>query len=1707
MRQKGQQRGSALVLVLSSLVLMALLVLGYMTTARVEKSAARFYALTTDLANLQDSAVAFIISHIAQATEDALDVYPHTKAWTSQPGLIRTFDIDGNPVEGFKLYSSTNMFYSTDDHFKKLIDNPDSWTDTDATNALLAEVPLDWRSRSAEFVDINASATVVRNGQTNIVYPIVDPRAAATNSIVTIPVEGFAITTNSSTAWTGGPLAFQSSLNQAPKDLPMPVRWMYVLRDGTLRAVSPGGELLGTAATSNNPIVGRMAFWTDDETSKVNVNTASEGMFWCDPIGNTYDQRGAMVGNNQQLIIKKFGYGLAMPHLDEWQRTPGHPAMACLSAVLGGIMPAPRPAIIPDPGNNQEPPVSVNALNYYTNYYALAPRVYQGGTWGGTYPTGVQTNSLFAEYRMYYKRDRLYASVSEYFGALLKQETNNPAAVVTNLAARDFFLTAHSRAAEINLFGQPRMCLWPVAKDTNATSRNPMASLIAFCSTIGKSNPVSYYFMRYANGDAGGSHLSFTNDIGLSNNTRFFAYLTNFTGKQVPGFGGGANGYIDKYGAGAIGTDERDQIIVAMLDFIRTSQLSKGGTTENPWGGSSAMAAPMIYKTPTTVIRGMGRYPLVVEMSLIFYASEIKDRTSFGTNTRVDTGGSPDVEDWKPPFEPTLTPDGLPDDEGLFTVGMSNPAYNGYRCFWSTNDEYTNTFYIKAGGAIDTNAVPGTIPDWKGGPLTVQGFRVRYPYSLDPVTDTNPHNMPVYDQVGNPMTTRYNVYALVQPYLPMVGLPGEWYTGQVMIDIHEKTGGSGLRGGTSGTETFNWPARAYNVLKGSAYLHPFSVFFGTINKPNWTDAMEARQFTGSEETTAFTDPNSTGRKIFPWFGVNVPQTVNIVPLYLGGTNSYTSYGVNYTEYNLQMNSKAIYTGNIFRPWDTANSINTFRLADADLVADVYMRDEASSGKLPGQLISSYNFHFPAVRLQVPTYEPLLAYRVNFNEDYGIRRYTNAGHWSMRSVLNHEGAKGIDTMMCTPPLSSISNSVLPNQWTNFLGAIIHETPDPKRDNAFYSGGPFFPLSLNERLKVDSYTGSSTPSGYSWLATEGWWSGSRLKTRRGDIIRSVGWVGTNSNGGAYDFRGDVRLLAFMSNVPSEYFGPIGDYFNVKQRQFSTLRHGQAYKGGGETDLISSICYAWDPVTDDGLVRYYGTAFGPTPFSLEPSQGVDVMNIHSNVVSKWGNKYASFGTLISSNVVAGIGGKAPVPWGLNGALMSNAWTTNHLAPGDFVTGMGSSPHGSLFVRLGEIRTPSAIGAYGGGEEWFGGNPASGGGSGANQSTFSPNRELPSAIYHFGSIPSGASRKLPWQSLLFCANPAAGTNHPGFGTDTHSVRGPRAIPPYTELPDFLWLDLFWMPIVQPYAISEPFSTGGKINMNYQIAPFSYIHRDTAVRAAMKAVNVIAIPTRSELSRMTAPEPYIDSVDPSYASFLKSYNGTLTDGATGVPSSIDYQINLSETLKGFEERFATGNVFRSASEICSLFIVPEQMNGRTYTSSNAPIFPTYAGAPLYPHQAITNVPYPPKRTITGPYYTNPPSERIWYSTNSAMEAGYTINSTNSTAEDWWNSNRYLLTGKNVRELPYAHIYPRLTVNSNVYKIHFIVQTIQKAKDNSSQNKFDPLVDKITGNYRGSVIVERYLDPNLEPYQASDKYAFWNPDTMPVPPYKWRIVEARQFAP
>ncbi len=60
--------------------------------------------------------------------------------------------------------------------------------------------------------------------------------------------------------------------------------------------------------------------------------------------------------------------------------------------------------------------------------------------------------------------------------------------------------------------------------------------------------------------------------------------------------------------------------------------------------------------------------------------------------------------------------------------------------------------------------------------------------------------------------------------------------------------------------------------------------------------------------------------------------------------------------------------------------------------------------------------------------------------------------------------------------------------------------------------------------------------------------------------------------------------------------------------------------------------------------------------------------------------------------------------------------------------------------------------------------------------------------------------------------------------------------------------------------------------------------------------------------------------------------------------------------------------------------------------------------------------------------------------ASTSVAATQTALDSFWNSSTGAgrLTGDNIRELPYAQIYSRLTTRSNSYTVHVRVQVLQK---------------------------------------------------------------------
>ena len=138
----------------------------------------------------------------------------------------------------------------------------------------------------------------------------------------------------------------------------------------------------------------------------------------------------------------------------------------------------------------------------------------------------------------------------------------------------------------------------------------------------------------------------------------------------------------------------------------------------------------------------------------------------------------------------------------------------------------------------------------------------------------------------------------------------------------------------------------------------------------------------------------------------------------------------------------------------------------------------------------------------------------------------------------------------------------------------------------------------------------------------------------------------------------------------------------------------------------------------------------------------------------------------------------------------------------------------------------------------------------------------------------------------------------------------------DHLLLDLFWMPVVEPYAISEPFSTGGKVNMNYEIMPFRYIKRRTALHA-------VIVDDLEMMARLPAVCPALPRL--ALSDGVVEARAGLRPPRPSHRGELRYEVNMDHD-RGHPPRFRAtashdGDIFRSASEICEIFLIPKPLD------------------------------------------------------------------------------------------------------------------------------------------------------------------------------------------
>ncbi|MDA0812927.1 MAG: Verru_Chthon cassette protein A, partial [Verrucomicrobia bacterium] len=362
-------------------------------------------------------------------------------------------------------------------------------------------------------------------------FPIVDPRAFKGPGEPG-SVEGFDYD-------EAGVRGIVKSAPDYQKRLPMPVQWLYVLEDGSIGYLDNASRFVGPIlATAENPIVSRIAFWTDDESCKVNVNTASEGVYWDTPRVDTNEDR---------------GYATIQPQTGEYQRYPGHPAMTSLSAVL-----------FPNEGEGESgrlDPDIARDLEKMEALWRLAPGVGTQGSTGGTKVVESGAGAMPADPKAYH----LHATPDEIlFTSDLRagKRILHPEITAEKIEHARFFLSARSKAPETTHLSKPRMLLWPVAESKER--RTAFDRLFAFCGTIGGG---AYYFQR---GDAYSRHGEFYNRA-AGRNARLFDYCKTLTDVSLPGYG---SSFGAKYGRGVF--DDRDNILAETFDYIRGTNLYDG---------------------------------------------------------------------------------------------------------------------------------------------------------------------------------------------------------------------------------------------------------------------------------------------------------------------------------------------------------------------------------------------------------------------------------------------------------------------------------------------------------------------------------------------------------------------------------------------------------------------------------------------------------------------------------------------------------------------------------------------------------------------------------------------------------------------------------------------------------------------------------------------------------------------------------------------------------------------------------------------------------------------------------------------------------------------------------------------------------------------------------------------------------------------------
>lgn len=1641
------RRGVALVTVLTVMALTTILVLTFFSLATSEHRASNTYSHGLQAQQVAEEAVNLVIAQIREATTVGTDI-----AWASQPGSIRQWDDGGNESFAYKLYSDDQM-------------KTQSWGDFESDFMDLEG----WSKKPDHFVDLNEP--VIRGDK--VYYPIIHPAASA------IPewpapfgddrdgVEGFSFNSVSRRKLgDSGAFGQKAAKVGDSRDghAAMPVKWIYQLADGTLGVLndSPSGgggeesflfQRISGAGTASeiNPIVARFAFWTDDETCKLNINTHSGGLAWDVP----------KAGGATDMDMAAY-----QPAQHEWQRYPGHPATVHLTPALA-------PGVLD----------IVNDRDAMEMLFRVVPRVVGGGSESGT--RRIDTRRKEEENGLIADKDPLFPTVDDIIMRADREPHEFPDAtgeaideteLSDYLERSKFFITANSRAPETNMFNLPRVAIWPLYNADHKdgkyqTHLTAFDRLIHYCASMGKANsgyPRWEFIFKRENAD------SSTYDYdSITRNKDLYNYLLDLLGKPVPGYGGS---FSQKYPG-----DGYQQILTEIFDYIRTTNLHDDSifkdfqqafrdenvednmTYTNPRDNRNTQVGHKGHGQVVPIrigdTKGMGRFFTLSSMQVhliscaeagdfrypkyfgaLSYRNQKNEQWSvpsqdgeyihmnfpphpFGFEKSHADKDDPRTPQWlKDLKDKANEPDASKGAKQLYQDAFNPSMWNWQLAYLDPyytalvtglkKDQNSNTepfgpslakFNRKA---LDMNAFTSEATRLKDSEQLVQGalyFNLFCPSigwgSINP-------DMEIKIEVLRNSTNQFMYFDTISN-LPDANLAGDAFVqGQAQFLGFMP----GILGNRSKDEWIfatnrndsSWGSRRYGGLlpfEFTLYAHADFNYQNRREVVNLPKYNEFHQGNYPNPNNAYNlAPSANSNKASQQY----PSNSGVYFHTFGGRSRLTPTDRGYDLINK-------YSGL------TAESTQSYRY---DLVTIPFKIDGASVNKAtqrvtPGEV----RFHGGEVKF---------SFYHGGSKAERSKPIGGASHFGVDGELIQEITLEVPDFLIDSDAEKTELTAHPshpalfardydmNEYRRYLGGSFNEFGD-------FDGDSFTLLETNN-------LGSDPGNPYNIEDSQG--VGRDQKT-------SIKNSSTRNN----KYRGVPTGRFGQINIhnPKSPFSPTDVVKSVE------LVHGDARIAAGRAEVTKQDkLYAPHRLYLDNAQNPDGKA-SPMAHSVTNSvgggyQGAKITRLASG--SRPADKeYFIVPTLPAIKVSwwsrereISYRGRIPLPFG----VMKSEDVQRY---GDFDNGSGLMIDGPYINKPDEGNIHSLKGKYmrelddyWEGRRNYGEYPyfnrddlqESGG-----PAYFSPNR-LVSGPGMFGSLPTGVIENEPWRTLLF--RPATNGSEKGF----------LAHPGGNSPPDHLIMDLFWMPVVEPYAISEPLSTAGKVNLNFDIVPFLHIQRSTALRGVFRSEFMVCIPNDLHIN-------YKHEHGRGYGYHWR--DNPLGGALQG--KRLRSVIQEDDTLKLFLERFDNGrNIFKSSTEICEMHLLPEEVSKRLGT---------------------------PRGSVGS--YT--PSEKD-------MESG-----------KFWKDHS--LVGDNSRERPYTNIQARTTTKSNTFLVHFRAQVLkQSRRDNGADyGSWQPATDTVQAEYRGSSLVERYVNPDDDQIPDLAKGSIDGLDTY----YQYRVVNPRRFAP